>query len=168
MQKVLNFYGGPGSGKSTLAASVFAQLKFRGYNVELVREYAKEWAWRGQEIKPEHQKHIFQQQYGRMRLLQGKVQLIITDSPLLLATIYGSGYDTAKYCYDTFQNCDLFVERIGHYNLAGRYQTYEEACELDKKCMDFADHFVLGDENGAKEAADIAERFINSTHKRDT
>jgi adenylylsulfate kinase-like enzyme len=32
----INFYGGPGSGKSTMAAAVFAELKSRNVEVELV------------------------------------------------------------------------------------------------------------------------------------
>ena len=44
---VINLYGGPGTGKSTTAAHVFALLKQRDVNAELVREYAKDIVWEG-------------------------------------------------------------------------------------------------------------------------
>ena len=39
---VINLFGGPGCGKSTTMARLFADLKARGYNVEMVSEFAKD------------------------------------------------------------------------------------------------------------------------------
>jgi pantothenate kinase len=41
---IINVYGGPGAGKSTSAAYLYYLLKVAGKNVELVREYVKDWA----------------------------------------------------------------------------------------------------------------------------
>ena len=47
MIRRINIYGGPGVGKSTLAASIFAFMKKRGDNVELVQEFVKQFAYLG-------------------------------------------------------------------------------------------------------------------------
>lgn len=39
---VINLFGAPGAGKSTGAAIVFAELKKRGVNAELVTEFTKD------------------------------------------------------------------------------------------------------------------------------
>lgn len=39
---VVNLFGGPGCGKSTTMARLFADLKTRGLNVEMVSEFAKD------------------------------------------------------------------------------------------------------------------------------
>ena len=38
-------FGGPGCGKSTLMARIFAELKTRGYDCEMVTEFAKDLVW---------------------------------------------------------------------------------------------------------------------------
>lgn len=42
---VINLIGSPGTGKSTIAAELFARMKWLGFDVELVSEYAKELVW---------------------------------------------------------------------------------------------------------------------------
>jgi len=42
---IVDFFAGPGAGKSTTAADVFAKLKWRGVNAELIGEYAKDLTW---------------------------------------------------------------------------------------------------------------------------
>jgi len=44
---ILNLYGAPGAGKSTGAAYIFSKLKLKGYNVELVTEFAKDKVYEG-------------------------------------------------------------------------------------------------------------------------
>ena len=39
---VINLIGAPGTGKSTVASELFSKMKWSGYDVELVSEYAKE------------------------------------------------------------------------------------------------------------------------------
>ena len=41
MSLLLNFLGQPGSGKSSLSTMIFSELKARGYEAELVQEFAK-------------------------------------------------------------------------------------------------------------------------------
>lgn len=42
---VINLMGAPGTGKSTIASELFSKMKWLGYDVELVSEYAKELVW---------------------------------------------------------------------------------------------------------------------------
>lgn len=143
---VVNLFGGPGSGKSTTAAAVFAELKMRGRNVELVTEYVKKWAWRG--IKPGvfDQVYFFGKQAHAESILYGKVEAIITDSPLLLAAYYEDHFqpDWQVVRPAVFQflkktgeagviRKNYWLTRKKAYNPAGRYQTEGEAREIDQE-----------------------------------
>ena len=137
-QRVVNFYGGPGSGKSTTAAGLFHALKQIGMNVELTHEYAKELAWEGHD--PADQIHIFGEQQRRMFRLRGKVDLIISDSPILLSSIYGEDqpecfHELVNHVHRTYDNFNVFLGRDKPYNPAGRFQTESEAREIDERIL---------------------------------
>jgi len=137
---VINLYGGPGSGKSTIMAGVFAELKFRGINCEMAPEFAKEKVWEGSLDILGNQLYIFGKQHHTVFRLLGKVDVIITDSPIILSLYYG------KNCSDTFKklvleefnklnNINIFVDRIKAYNPKGRLQTEDEAKQIDKELL---------------------------------
>ncbi len=132
--KVVNFLGGPGTGKSTTAAHVFAELKQRGVNCELVREYAKDVVWEGRLALLDNQIYVFAKQLKMMRDLDGKVDFIITDSPLLLTLIYCNDpllHTLALREFNKFDNINIFLQRSKVYNPAGRVQTEDEARLID-------------------------------------
>lgn len=136
MTLVVNFYGGPGVGKSTMAAGVFSALKQKGINTELVREYAKDVVWEGRSHILSNQIYIFAKQLKRQSDLSGKVDVIITDSPLLLSLIYGENYsecfkNLVREEFTKFNNMNIFIRRAKEYNQAGRVQTLEEAQTID-------------------------------------
>lgn len=164
-QKVLNFWGGPGSGKSTLAAGVFSKLKLMGYNVELVREYAKDLVWKdGAIIVP--QDTILAEQYIRQVRLSGQVDLIITDSPVWMSTLYGSG-PHAKTLFDTFDNYNVLVLRNKPYNPKGREQNEDEARMIDARIHNMQIPFDLevgGDSYGVGITTLWASRELGFTH----
>lgn len=87
MTLVVNLFGAPGSGKSTTAAHVFALLKYRGINCELVQEYAKELCWQGT-LLGRDQWSIFEEQWHRTNRLLDMVDVVITDSPCELSYVY--------------------------------------------------------------------------------
>ena len=148
MTTVINLYGGPGVGKSTSAAAIFYLLKSRGVNAELVREYVKEWAWEGRQIGPLDQFYFLGKQARKESLLYGKVEAIVTDSPVALCLFYAKQYCTpgvvagieaavrAFYVEGISRGQKYFhvnLKRSKAYNPKGRFQTEEEAKALDQQ-----------------------------------
>jgi thymidylate kinase len=139
---IVNFYGGPGSGKSTSAARVFSELKDLGYNVELATEYAKDLTWQESFNILRNQLYIFAKQQHRIWRLDGKVQIILTDSPLLNSMVYMENETSDLFKslvveeYQKRPTINIFLNRTKPYNPSGRNQSEEEAIELDKKIKD--------------------------------
>lgn len=160
--KVLGFIAGPGAGKTTMSFDVCARLKHAGYNIELVREYAKELVWEYGEI-PSHitQADIIKEQDRRQRILMGKVDLIVTDSPLCIAQMYGSDPEEIARLMNDYDNYHIRVDRRKGYNPSGRYQTEDEAKDLDSVSEQFkCDRTFPGTELGGKWAYDYAVDII--------
>ena len=111
-------------------------MKEQGYKVELVTEYAKELTYAGADMS--NQLLITGTQYERMRVLRGNVDYIITDSPILLGTVYCDSHIKRALqlilqdLYLGFDNLDVFLHRSGKYDNYGRSQTEDEAIEKDK------------------------------------
>lgn len=137
---VVNLFGGPGSGKSTMAARVFSELKDRGYNAELVTEYAKDKTWEKSYAVLSNQIYVFAKQHHRLWRCADKVDIIITDSPLQLSLVYGNmspSFETVvKEEIEKFCNVNVFLKRVKKYNPAGRSQTEDEARDLDIRIKD--------------------------------
>lgn len=144
---VINLYGGSGVGKSTVAALLFAHMKMQGLHVELVREYVKLWAWSGKQVRPTDQIYLLGKQSAYESLLYGKVDYIVTDSPVMLAGAYAEWHsgeagryvtDAANSYYDVsasdgsvkFINYVLY--RDGAFDPRGRYETAEQATKFDE------------------------------------
>lgn len=148
MTTIINLYGGPGSGKSTLAAGTYAQCKQHGQSVELVREYVKAWAWRGDAIRRWDELYIFAKQLREESNLYGKVDLIITDRPLGLSVVYERMYGAPGACMlrETYEHVramqhregirsvDLLVRRTKPYVTAGRFESEDDARRVDELC----------------------------------
>lgn len=139
MLKVVNFYAGPGTGKSTTAAALFAELKYRNVNCEYVTEYAKEAAWEGRTPKFfRAQDMIHGMQHKKLQDLIDETEIAITDSPLLLGLVYmPKDYpqpalaEQIRQAYRRYENIDIFLRRNKPYNQKGRYQTEDQAKDLD-------------------------------------
>ena len=89
---VINILGGPGVGKTTLAAELFTRLKIMGYEVENVSEFAKELVWEERSQAFNDRLYMHAEQNHRLLMMQGKLDFIITDSPLILTSVYNSFY----------------------------------------------------------------------------
>ena len=89
---IVNFFAGPGAGKTTCAWEVAAELKKRNIVTEYVPEYAKELVWDERldllDGSFNNQMLLFQEQKRRLDRLVGKVDVVVTDSPLLLSVSY--------------------------------------------------------------------------------
>jgi hypothetical protein len=139
---IINLFAGPGAGKSTTAAGVFYELKLHGINCELITEYAKQVVWAENFKTLDDQLYVFAKQQHKLFTTADKVDVIITDAPLLLSLYYG------KHLSDTFRklvietasqynNINYFVKRVKPYNPAGRFQNEEEAKDIDAATFAF-------------------------------
>ena len=129
-------FAGPGSGKSTIAAGVFHVLKTRGVVCEYAPEYAKDLCWEERSVALGNQPLILGKQFNRLWRLIGKVEVVITDAPLLLAITYNNGKlkaldALALELHNSFDNMNYFISRVKKYSTAGRNQTELEARVLD-------------------------------------
>lgn len=148
---IINIYGAPGSGKSTLAAELYVDLKKKGKSVELVRECIKKWAYQGYKPTAYDQIYITNEQMREEASLYGKVEYIITDSPIALGTFYTRYYHKTGEAFDGLQEQ---VHAIGWYNdqvdkvinlflpikdelysTEGRYSSLEESKHIEKQLL---------------------------------
>jgi hypothetical protein len=137
----INFLGGPDSRKTTTAADVFARLKRLRVSVEYVTEYVKPWAYEKRKVHPYDQFYLQakQMQY-EYRFLKTGVKNVVTDSPVVLGYVYAPENlkPTLRHVSDTFDkgfpSFNIFLLRgESDYNSHGRYQTREEAMEIDDR-----------------------------------
>jgi hypothetical protein len=137
---IVNLFGAPGAGKSTCRAHTFALLKRAGLNIEETTEFAKDLTWEKRTMALSCQPYVFGKQLRNMERLFGQVDVIITDSPLLLSRYYGE-----KYCGDRYHESfykfvteqfkkmgglNYYINRVRQYNPKGRNQTEEESNEI--------------------------------------
>ncbi len=134
---VVNLFAQPGAGKSTGAAYIFAKLKMAGVNAELITEFAKDKVWEGNKEVFKNQAYLFGKQYYRMSRCRDKVDVLVTDSPLLLSILYNSDEtlgepfnEVVANVFKSFNNINCFLHRVKPYNPKGRHQSEEEANAL--------------------------------------
>lgn len=142
---VVNMLGGPGAGKTYAAWNLAAELKHRGYVVEYVPEYAKEFVWENRLDKLADQEALFREQFRRINRLNGKVDIAITDSPLILSEIYGKN-NSSEFIEDIhaavnrFNNFNVMVYRDNkHYEQQGRIHSLEESKAIDERIVKLLD-----------------------------
>lgn len=141
---VINFYGGPGTGKSTMAARIFSELKMKDYNCELITEYAKRKVWEQSYKTLENQVYVFAKQQFNMWTVSHYVDLMITDSPLILGNVYGGSntlHQLVKETFESYTNINIFLHRTKKYNPYGRMQNESEAKEFDKVIKKLLDSY---------------------------
>lgn len=155
MTKVINLFGGSGLGKSTTASLLFGEMKLLGYHVELVSEYVKTWAWQGRKPTGFDQFYIAGKQAHSESQLYGKVDYIITDSPLLLSAFYEQYHLGREICLPTILNflgyakdngiehLNFLLQRNRKFDPRGRFETEEEAISVDGKLAAWLEYIGL-------------------------
>lgn len=143
MTTVINLFAGPGAGKSTLAADIYVHMKKANLSCELVREYVKDWAWEGRIISGFDQFYVLGKQIRKESLLYGKVDFIVTDSPLWSSAFYEKHYEGTTHLTESVKSfvsyaeehdvrfVNYFLARPDIYQQEGRYQTEAEARQID-------------------------------------
>ena len=174
---IVNLYGGPGSGKSTGAAYIFSKLKMAGVDAEYVTEYAKDKVWEGNKEVFNCQFYITGKQVFRIHRCFGKVDVIVTDSPIRLGAVYADRIGLphlAKACVEAadkykFHSLNIFLKRVKPYNPNGRNQTEEESKGIDEtilkmlKDQNVVYHTFNGDLDGYDKIFEIIMKSIDVT-----
>ena len=134
---VINFLGEPSTGKSTAAAYVFSQLKKHGVNCEYVAEYAKDKVYEECDTVFKHQEYIFGKQAYRMARVADKVDVIVTDSPIILSAIYneddvlGETFNQVVLnVFNSYRNFNVLLTRKHEYQNEGRIHDEIEAANI--------------------------------------
>jgi hypothetical protein len=140
---VINIIGGPGIGKTTISALLFANLKIKGYICEYVQEFAKKLVWLKDYDTLNNQFFVSREQYTLLKQIDGHVDFLITDGPLIHGIYYNkynkdnnSNVDKVEKfiinSIDKFKNINIVLDRVDRdYEKEGRIQTEEEAKDID-------------------------------------
>lgn len=145
---VINAFAGPGAGKTTSCLEIAEKLKKQGFVTEYVQEYAKELVYDNNLIMLdghyEHQFAILNEQMKRINRLYGKVDFIVTDSPILLnntylnedknTEVYSAYSDSVNKLYGLYNNFNYFVERdTSVFEKEGRIHNLEQSIAIDNE-----------------------------------
>lgn len=145
---VINAFAGPGAGKTTSCLEVAEKLKKQGFVTEYVQEYAKELVYDNNLIMLdghyEHQFAILNEQMKRINRLYGKVDFIVTDSPILLnntylnedknTEVYSAYSDSVNKLYGLYNNFNYFVEcDTSVFEKEGRIHNLEQSIAIDNE-----------------------------------
>lgn len=142
---VINIAGGPGTGKTTVAAELFSKLKEKGFEVENVSEFAKELVWEGRNEAFDDRLYMHGEQNHRLMQMNGKLDFIITDSPLFLTSVYNNYYLKNKFpksynkmidtvtseTFKLYNNKVYLLQRNTSYKIIGRRENQKTAKDID-------------------------------------
>jgi hypothetical protein len=140
---VINLFGSSGCGKSMLQAQLFHHFKDSGIDAMMTQEYVKKWAILERCPDFLDQFYILGNESQQQKTLFGKVDYVISDSPLYFIPFY------TQYLYNSdillqptaefykiaeeqfgVKFVNFFLERDREYENVGRYQTAEESDKL--------------------------------------
>lgn len=141
---VVNIIGGPGTGKSILTSEIFAELKRRFISAEISPEYIKKKIREGSLKAVQSQIYIFGKQQYQLFTMKDEVDVIVTDSPFILSSIYDVTRcpELRKLIireFNKYENMTYYIERDTEvpYEQEGRYQDAEGAKKVDTTVKDF-------------------------------
>lgn len=149
---IVNLYGAPGAGKSTGSAYIFGQLKMNNISIELVREFVKDKIYEKSEGVFNDQVYILGKQHFRQTNVKGKVDVIITDCPLIVQAYYTDKYkfpyadelrQLVLKLYSLENNINYFVNRDKPYNPDGRFQTEADSDSISGNLKEYLDNLNI-------------------------
>lgn len=167
---IVNLIAAPSSGKSTIMADVFAKLKWQNIDCELVTEFAKDLVWENRTETFKDELYIFAKQNHRLFRVNGKVDVIVTDRPLILTILYNNRYGKKSEALDElvysefreYNNLNYFVNRKKPYNPNGRNQTEDESNEIAEELRNILYDYCIEfeDVDGIPETSDLIVKDI--------
>lgn len=115
----------------------------RGINAELITEFAKDKTYEENLEALKNQVYMFGNQYFRISRCEGKVDVIVTDSPLLLSLIYNKNpildenfENVVKKISNYYSNQkNYYIKRVSQYENSGRIHTEKESNEIADKIL---------------------------------
>lgn len=147
---VVNFIGGPGCGKTIITNELFCKLKRAYITCDIVPEYFKKKLREKAEKVIQNQIYIFGKQQFHLFSMKDDVEVIITDSPILLPAFYDKTKcphlaELSIKEYNSYNNLLYFIERDESiaYETEGRYQDFNEAKQVDADLQDFLWHHAI-------------------------
>jgi hypothetical protein len=143
---ILNFFGGPGVGKTIIASDAFSALKRNFIKCDQSPEYIKG-KLREKAMKVvQNQIYIFGKQQFKLFSLKDDLDVIVTDSPILLSAIYDGNkcpYLKALILneFGKYRNINYYIQRDVNvpYEQEGRYQDEHGAKLVDESVKVFLD-----------------------------
>lgn len=145
MTLLVNLFSGPSGGKTTMRADLFRMLKQHHITAEEAPEVAKTLSWEERKAALSCQPYVTGTQLFHIERLMGKADVVITDSPILLGSVYGEMNSPGKYpraLYQFFEAyhlrnpaLDVFIERQHAFEDRGRIHTEEQAREIDRDIL---------------------------------
>lgn len=159
---VVNLFAGPGAGKTVMAMSLVVELKKQGIHAEYVSEVAKGCVYRLDNYRlPKEdakaaadlisgrfydQVELLQEQKYQLDIFAGSTQVdvVITDSPLVLSAAYLKDDDMRPVFEDMvkdealkYHNINYFIHRnTTEFEAEGRIHTLAQSVEKDKEVKD--------------------------------
>lgn len=154
---VINLSGGPSCGKSLSGLELTACLKRKGYCCELVQELAKTLVFTGDFETLNNQYMVSRKQYDAIKLLhdKGGIDFIITDGPVTHGLYYNlynpeNSSDKEKTeamimkLHNSLLTINILISRGSHdYETKGRYQTEDEAKEVDQRLFELYNQYGI-------------------------
>lgn len=171
---IVNVFGEPSAGKSTAATYIFSQLKMQGISAEYVSEFAKDKVWENNDEVFKFQTYIFGRQNFKLARVNGKVDVVVTDSPIILSMIYNPNpliqnelNALIMKVFSLYNNFNILLIRKHNYENKGRHENESEARKVRNKivkaCIDNDIPLQLCETN--KKAYDkIVKEIINQIH----
>lgn len=151
---LINFISAPSIGKSTMSSLAFVRLKTDHNKAELVQEYAKQLVWGEKFDVLSNQWYVSKKQYKMLKAVYGKVDYLVTDSPLLLGGYYNRHYPdnvcdrekTEKMILEKikeFNNIYIFLKKNNDFPFEkeGRIHTEEQSIKIEQQLKEMLDEF---------------------------
>ena len=147
---IVDIFGGSGAGKSTTALQLVAELKKLGYHADYVSEVAKELVYAKDfehlDGTLKNQSKILSEQKRRLDIMLDNVDVVVTDSPLLLYIVYlkenAPEYIESVFSqYENYNNYNVVVERdlSVKFEQEGRIHNLEESIKKDGEIITLLD-----------------------------
>lgn len=169
---IVNLFGEACTGKSTHASGLYSYLKKAGISCELVRESVKDVFYSGDKLP--NQMLITGRQIEATDILLGKVDIVITDSPIALGAIYSKIYDgkgrgtslasAIYHKFSQYNNYNILLKRDFEFIKEGRGSGHTASkVELELSKFSFYDEIITSSE--LKDYHDLMYRILKRFQK---